>query len=64
MQEAARRAELLRTSLGKVVSDLARRGLAVAPPLREIDGLKAFDPPKSAPKIAVRRVREELSRFP
>jgi Arc/MetJ family transcription regulator len=64
LAEASRRAELLRVSLGKAVSDLARRGLQVAPPVREVNGLKVFDPPRGAPKIAARRVKDELSRFP
>jgi hypothetical protein len=62
--EAARRSELLRVSLGKAVSDLARRGLQVAPPVREVNGLKVFDPPKGAPKITARKVKDALSDFP
>lgn len=62
--EAARRAELLRVSLGKAVSDLARRGMQVAPPMREISGLKVFDPPTGAPKITARKVKDALSDFP
>jgi hypothetical protein len=62
--EAAKRAAMLRISLGKAISDLARRGLQMAPPVREIDGLVVFDPPKSSPKITARKVKEALSEFP
>jgi hypothetical protein len=62
--EAVKRAELLRVSLGRAVSDLARRGLAVAPPVREMNGLVVFDPPKGSPKITARKVKEALSDFP
>ncbi len=64
MQEAARRAKLMRTSLGKAVSDLARRGLEAAPPTRRIDGLVVFDPPKGSPKITTRKVKDALSDYP
>jgi hypothetical protein len=62
--EAARRAELLGVSLGKVVSDLARRGLRVAPPLRDANGLVVFDPPGDSPKVTSRMVKDALSDFP
>jgi hypothetical protein len=62
--EAAKRAELLGVSLGKVVSDLARRGLAVAPPVRESNGLSVFDPPEGSPKITARIVKNALREFP
>jgi hypothetical protein len=62
--EAMRRAELLGVSLGKAVSDLARRGLAVAPPLRESNGLTVFDPPPGSPAITARAVKDALSDFP
>ena len=64
LAEAARRAEALRVSLGKAVSDLARRGLQVAPPVRNVNGLVVFDPPKGSPKITARKVKEALSDFP
>ena len=64
LAEAANRAEMLHISLGKAVSDLARRGLSVAPPVREVDGLVVFDPPKGSPKITARKVKEALSDFP
>ena len=64
LAEAAKRAEMLRVSLGKAVSDLARRGLMVAPPVREVNGLVVYDPPKGSPKIAARKVKEALSDFP
>ncbi len=61
LAEAAKRAEMLHISLGKAVSDLIRRGLQVAPSIREIDGLMVFDPPKGSPKITARKVKEALS---
>jgi hypothetical protein len=64
LAEAAKRAEMLRVSLGKAVSDLARRGLQVAPPVREVNGLVVFDPPEGSPKITARKVKEALSDFP
>ena len=64
LAEAARRAEMLHVSLGKAVSDLARRGLLVAPPVREVNGLVVFDPPKGSPKITPAKVKEALSNFP
>lgn len=64
LAEAVKRAEILRVSLGKAVSDLARRGLQVAPPVREVNGLIVFDPPKGSPKITARKVKEALSDFP
>ncbi len=64
LAEAAKRAEMLRVSLGKAVSDLARRGLRVSPPVREVNGLVVFDPPKGSPKITARKVKEALSDFP
>jgi hypothetical protein len=64
LAEAARRAEILRVSLGKAVSDLARRGLQVAPPVRELNGLVVFDPPKGSAKITARKVKDALGDFP
>jgi hypothetical protein len=64
LKEAADRARILKTSLGKAVSDLARRGLQVAPPVKRIGDLAVFDPPKGAPKITMRKLRDALSDFP
>jgi hypothetical protein len=63
-QEATRRARILRISLGKSVSDIARRGLRSAPPVKEVDGLVVFNPPKEAGKITQNQVKEALSDFP
>ena len=62
--EGIRRAELLGIPLGKVISDLARRGLRLAPPVREINGLVVFDPPADSPKVTARMVKDALSDFP
>lgn len=64
IKEATRRARILRISLGKSVSDIARRGLQSAPPVREVNGLIVFDPPKDAGKITQLQVKEALSDFP
>ncbi len=64
LKEAAERARILKTSLGKAVSDLARRGLQEAPPVKRVNGLVLFDPPKEAPKIRMRKVKDALSDFP
>ena len=62
--EASKRAEALRISLGKAISDLARRGLQAAPPVQEVDGLVFFAPPKGSPKITTRKVKDSLTDFP
>ncbi|MBM3790523.1 MAG: hypothetical protein FJW35_09270 [Acidobacteria bacterium] len=64
LQEAAKRAKALKTSLGKAVSDLARRGLQAAPPVKQVNGLVVFDPPEGSSRITVRKVRDALSDFP
>ncbi len=64
LKEAARRAKLLRVSLGKAVSDLARRGLCASPPVKEVDGLVVFDPPVGSPSITMRKVKDALGDFP
>jgi hypothetical protein len=64
LAEASKRARALRISLGKAVSDLARRGLTVAPPIREVNGLVVFDPPKESPKITSGMVKDALNDFP
>ena len=64
LKEAVKRAEALSISLGQALSDLARRGLQVAPPVKEISGLVVFDPPKDAPRITHRGVKQALSDFP
>ena len=64
VKEAAARARVLKTSLGKAVSDLARRGLQAAPPVKEIKGLVVFDPPKGSPKITMQKVGDALNEFP
>ena len=61
---AARRAGVLRISLGKAVSDLARRGVQVAPAVREANGLVVFDPPEGSPTITARSVKDALRDFP
>lgn len=62
--EVVRRSALLGASLGAVVSELVRRGLQVAPPVREANGLVIFDPPGDSPKVTAGMVRDALSDFP
>jgi hypothetical protein len=64
LKEAAKRARTLKTSLGKAVSDLARRGLQSSPPVKQSNGLTVFDPPKGSPRITMRKVANELGDFP
>ena len=64
LKEAAKRARILKTSLGKAVSDLARRGLQASPPVKQSNGLTVFDPPKGSPMITMRKVTDALSDFP
>jgi hypothetical protein len=61
---ASKRAAALRISLGKALSDLARRGIQAAPPVRQMNGLVVFSPPRSSPKITTRKVKEMLTDFP
>jgi hypothetical protein len=63
-EAASKRAESLHISLGKAVSDLARRGLESALPVKEVNGLVVFSPPKGASKITMKKVKEGLSDFP
>ncbi len=64
LREAGLRAKLLKTSLGKAVSDLARLGLQAAPPMKQEGGFTIFDPPEGSPKISMRKVKDALSDFP
>ena len=64
MRQSVRRAKLLGISVGKAVSDLARRGLQLAPPTMELNGLTVFDPPIRAGKINENQVKIALSDFP
>lgn len=64
LEAASKRAKILNISLGKAVSDLARRGLRSTIPVKEVDGLTVFDPPPDSPKITMNKVKEILSDFP
>jgi hypothetical protein len=46
------------TTIGKVLSSLARRGLAPSAGVREDDGFPVFDVPANAPLITMEMVRE------
>jgi len=61
---AARQAKARGLSLGKVVSDLMRRGLNAPTPSTEKDGLIVFQLPGDSPKVTtddVRRIEAEGS---
>lgn len=47
-----------KTTIGRVLSDLARRGLAPSGTPREKDGFPVFDVPADAPPITPEMVRE------
>ena len=64
LKEATKRAKELEISIGKAISDLARRGLQAVPPLKRANGLVMFNPPDGSPRITMRKVREALSDFP
>ena len=64
LEAASKRAASLHISLGKAVSDLARRGLESSVPIEEVNGLDVFTPPKGAPRITTKKVKEALSDFP
>jgi hypothetical protein len=48
------------TTIGKVLSGLARRALAPTPRIREEDGFPVFDVPANAPLITMEMVREAV----
>ena len=44
--------------LGKAVSELVRRGLAVRRPTRVVNGLQVFDLPPDTPEVTTEQVRQ------
>ena len=54
---ATRQARLRGVSLGKVVSDLLRRGLSAPTPAREKGGLVIFQLPADSPRVTTEEVR-------
>ncbi len=51
-----------RTTVGKVLSSLVRRALALPARIREEDGFPVFDTPADAPLITMEMVREAAER--
>ena len=47
-------------SLGRIVSDLARKGLAARSRIRYEDGFPVFDVPSDSPPITPEMIREAL----
>jgi hypothetical protein len=56
-QLAARQAKLRGVSLGKTISDLARRGLSAPASARNERGLLVFQLPADSPKVTTEQVR-------
>ena len=54
---AARQAKLRGVSLGRTVSDLLRKGLSAATPVKEKNGLVMFQLPADSPKVTTDDVR-------
>lgn len=50
-------AESRSLSLGKALTELARRGLTVQRPTKIVNGLLVFDLPPGSPKVTARSVR-------
>ena len=62
LELAARQAKLRRVSLGRTVSDLARRGLAAPTPCQDQGGILVFKLPADSPTVTtgdVRRIEAE-----
>jgi hypothetical protein len=57
LEVAARQAKARGLSLGKAISDLARRGLSAPTPSQERNGLVAFKLPDDSPKVTTEDVR-------
>jgi hypothetical protein len=53
----SRQARLRGVSIGKVVSDLVRRGLAAPTPARKTGGLVVFELPADSPRVTTEDVR-------
>jgi len=57
LEAAARQAKARGVSLGRTVSDLARRGLQAPTPSTEKDGLIVFKLPADSPRVTTSDVR-------
>jgi len=56
-EAAARQAASRRLSLGKVVSDLMRKGMQAPARVREQDGVVIFDLPADSPEVTMETVK-------
>jgi hypothetical protein len=54
---AKARAEARRVSVGKALSELARKGAQAEMPVRTVSGLKIFDLPADSPPVTMELVR-------
>ena len=62
LREVKRYAKSRSVALGKVASQLVRRGLAAPPATRTVNGLRVFDLPASSPPVTtsdVSRLEDE-----
>lgn len=58
LEAAAKRAKIAKVSIGKAVSELARRGMQLTSRVLEKDGLFLVDLPADSPKVTSRRVKQ------
>ena len=56
-EAAARQAASRRLSIGKVVSDLMRRGMQAPAKVREQEGVVVFDLPADSPEVTMETVK-------
>jgi hypothetical protein len=58
LEVAARQAKARGVSLGKMISELVRKGLRVQTPVRVERGVTVFDLPEDSPEVTMDRVTE------
>ncbi len=58
LELAARQAKARGVSLGKMLSDLVRKGLRAQTPVRVEQGVTVFDLPEDSPEVTMERVKE------
>jgi hypothetical protein len=57
LEQAARQAKLRGVSLGRTISDLARRGLSAPTPAQKNGGIVVFQLPDDSPQVTTEEVR-------
>ena len=58
LEAAARQAKARGVSLGKMISELVRKGLQVQTPVRVERGVTVFDLPEDSPEVTMERVKQ------